>query len=214
MRRNPSRAALAAVAALVALTGCSGGSSTSHPGTTGGGAATTRPAAPPGQAAFTLATPDVRAVGDRTPAQLAPNVLAAVKSTLDQYLNVAVVAPIRTGQKAADLGPVFTGPALAQAAGPDRAALVDEDLPAAPAAAVPTASAALTALVGPDGPVVISAEIHVAASGKAAGGDLAVDRTGELVLSPDGDAWKVSAYSIKVNRHLPNGATTTSEAHR
>ena len=208
------RTSAAAVAAAIVLTACSGGSSRAHPGTTGGAhGSPASPTRPPGPAAFTFGTPDLRAVGDGTPAVLAPAVTAAVKATLDSYLNVAVVTPIRTGEKAGDLGPIFTGPALAQASGADRAALVDEDLPASPGAAVPTATATITALIGPDGPVVISAAIHVTASGKAPGGDVSVDRTGELVLSPDGDTWKVSGYTVTVNRQVPTGTTTTA-AHR
>jgi hypothetical protein len=169
---------------------------------------TTAPAAP--SVSFAIATVDLQAVD--APAELPDATRAGVLKLLDGYLATAVVGPLRSGQPAGDLSGVFTGPALDRANGPDHAALVDDGMPKADNVRVGVATADLTALIQPGSLTLLAATIHVAVSGTAGGGPVAVDRTGDLELSLVADAWKVSGYDVRVTRTTPGGVTTTTAA--
>lgn len=157
---------------------------------------------------FSLGTPDIQAV--RAAAELSEEVRGGIQGVLDRYLNDATVTPLREAEPAGDLGGIFTGPALERAAGPDRAALLDEGLPRVARLNVGDASAQLTALVGADGVAVVAAGIHVLVTGAVTGGGLTIERSGELHLARDGDAWKVSGYDVSVTRSGPDGVITTT----
>jgi hypothetical protein len=138
------------------------------------------------------------------------DVKASVAATLDRYLQEAVLGPLRSGGPAGDLGPVFTGPARARVDGPDRAALVDEGLPAAEPVRAETATVGLAALVGADGATTV---VTAAVDLRLRAGDddpVTVARTGHLVLVPEGGGWKIDGYDVRTTRDGGDGATTTT----
>jgi hypothetical protein len=204
MRRAARGWRLAAVVAVtVSLTACSSGSPKGRPA----GAAQTTPTKPPAPAAtastvptltsFTLAEPEIAAFG--TDPLLPVEAREGAHALLDQYLDRAVVTPLRSG-RAGDLAPLFTAPALERLGGSDRAALIDEGFGGATEISVATAAAQLTALVGPEGVHLIVAGIDLAVTAKVNGGPVAIHRSGELTLVVDGDAWKITAYDVRVDR--------------
>ena len=140
------------------------------------------------------------------------DVKASVLATLDRYLQDAVLGPLRSGGRAGDLEPVFTGRARARVDGPDRAALVDEGV--APAAGDSVRSEAATlglaALAGADNAVtVVTATVDLRLR---TGGDdeVAISRSGQLVLVPDGGSWKIDGYDIRTRRDGGASATATT----
>ena len=138
---------------------------------------------------------------------------AGVLDTLNRYLEVAVVTPLRTGGPAGDLTPLFNPPALAQVVpgGPDRFAFIDENLPPLSDLRSERAVAGLTGLAGKDGTVsVVTAGLELRLIGHVAGAPVTVVRTGELVLMPEGGTWRIDAYDIKVVRTVAEATTTTT----
>lgn len=138
---------------------------------------------------------------------------AGVLSTLNRYLDAAVLTPLRSGGPAGDLAPLFTGPAAARVAspGPDRAAFIDEGLPPAVGIKPVSSVATLTALAGEDGVMsVISADLDLRIAAQVDGAPLTIARTGELVLVPEGGAWKIDAYSLTVRRDTAAATTSTT----
>lgn len=140
---------------------------------------------------------------------------AGVLDTLNRYLEVAILTPLRTGGPAGDLTPLFNQPALARVVpgGPDRFAFIDENLPPVSDLRSERAVAGLTALAGKDGTVsVVTAGLELRLIGHVAGAPVTVVRTGELVLMPEGGTWRIDAYDIKVVRTVAEAATTTTAA--
>lgn len=162
----------------------------------------------PEEAHFSLGVPDIQAV--RAAAEIPGNVQNGIQDLLDRYLNQGMLTPLREAKPVEDLGGLFAGPALERASGPDRVALLDEGLPRVARLAVDVASAQLTALVGPAGVATVAARIHVSVAGAVSNGGLFIDRTGELHLVSDGDAWKVGGYDVRVSRSGPDGVITTT----
>jgi hypothetical protein len=201
MRRAAWEGGLAVgVALAVALTSCSSSPKTASPATPAPASrAATAPRPVPGRS-FTLAEPDVAAYG--TPPLLPIEARNGAQTLLDQYLDRAVLTPLRSGH-AGDLAPLFTAPALDRLNGPDRAALVDEGLGSATDVALGTASAQLTALIGPEGVHLLVAGINLVVDAKVAGAPLTIHRSGELTLVVDGDAWKIMSYDVQVARDGP-----------
>lgn len=151
--------------------------------------------------------------GDFTDAQA-----AAVRDTVARYLSGASVEPFSRSAPPSGLETVFTADALTAATGVDRAALTDADLPGPTAnPKLTVAPVAITALLDANGaPVYASATIDQQLEAPVAGGIVGVRRAGDLVLEPcaapgcpDG-AFRVRAYSILVQRTLPDGTTTTT----
>ena len=137
---------------------------------------------------------------------------AGVLDTLNRYLEAAILTPLRTGGPAGDLAPLFTPLAVDRVlTGPDRPAFIDEGLPPASDLRKMTAVATLTALAGADGVMsVVSAGLDLRLSGTVNGAPLAVVRTGELVLLPEGGTWRIDAYDLKATRTLLQATTTTA----
>ncbi len=136
---------------------------------------------------------------------------AGVLDTLDRYLEAGVLTPLETGGPAGDLGPLFTANAVDRVTtGPDRAAFVDEGLPATSGLRSDAAVATLTGLAGTDGTVsVVDATLDLRLSGQAGGAPVTVQRTGDVVLLPDGGTWKIDAYDVRVSRTVGDATTTT-----
>ncbi len=192
------------VIALVALAAaCSGGGS--EP------AAPPPTEPPPATIAWEFIGGEVHAVRPPTPG-LPDDVTAKVTATLERYLADAVVGPLQSGQPAADLGPVFTGPVLVRVNGPDRAALVDEGLPPAPRLRSEAATAHVATLAGEDQAVTVAAAAIILRLHTGGADSVAIVRTGDLVLVPEGDGWKIDGYDIRTTRDSADGAATTTTA--
>jgi uncharacterized protein YceK len=196
------------VAGLVLLTGCS--RSLSHAYTTQ--TSTTQAPASSDQLAFTAVAFDLHAAAPVASAAV-DAARAGVLDTLNRYLDAAVLTPLRSGGPAGDLSPLFTRPAVdrVMAVGPERFAFIDENLPPLTDLHKDAAGAGMTALAGSDGTMsVVTAGLDLRLTGRLAGELVTVVRTGELVLVPEGGAWRIDAYDLKVTRTLPSGTTTTT----
>jgi hypothetical protein len=166
-------------------------------------------------------------VGDATvyrvgndPQTIPDDVRAKVITSLASYVNAATVKPLQTG--AVDEARLATalGPAAAQRmTGADRGTLVDEGLPKASGRIVVSAlPVALTGLADADGRiVVVTARLDSTAKAPTKKGGITIARKGELVFTPEGDAWKIDGYDLAVERSgkalaLPTTATTVAPA--
>lgn len=153
-----------------------------------------------------------KVAGDPQP--LPDTVRDSVMATLTGYVNAATVKPLRKGAAddaalAGTLAPVVA----ARLAGPDRAVLVDEGLPKSVSKIkVGATPIALTGLVDGDGNVVlVTANLDSTTTTKTAKGKLSIKRAGELVLTPDNGTWKISGYTLTVDRLGKGvGPTTTT----
>lgn len=129
--------------------------------------------------------------------------VAAVKQTLDAWVAAAVVAPLHSGAPAGDLSAVFTAAALERLGDPAvRASLVDEGLPPATTAiTADAADAALASVAGTDGVVaVIAARVDLRIHAVGPTSDVDVAHQGDLVLVPEGDAWKIDSFTMRTSR--------------
>lgn len=138
---------------------------------------------------------------------------AGVLGTLNRYLEVAVLTPLRSGGPAGDLAPLFTPLVVDRvtSVSSDRAAFVDEGLAPATDLRSVAAVATLTSLGGPDAAMgVVSVGLDLRLTGRVDGAPLTVSRTGELVLVPSDGAWRIAAYDLKVTRTLTGASTTTT----
>ena len=211
---------LCLVAGLVMLTGCRESRSLAF--TT----QTTVPQAPvetapaptvpvppvPPPLAFTGAGFDLHAAGPVEPAAF-DAAWAGVLDTLNRYLEAGVLTPLRSGGPAGDLTPLFTSSAAERVmtVGPDRFAFIDENLPPVSDVQAEAAVAGLTGLAGPDGTMsVVTAGIDLRLIGHINGALVRVNRSGELVLMPEGGTWRIDAYDIAVTRTVADETTTTT----
>ena len=140
---------------------------------------------------------------------LPDDVRGDVVATLDGYLNTAMVTPLRSGGIAGDLTPLFTPEAGARAAGPDQATMVDEGLPPADVQVV-VSTARLGALAGSEGSIAVVAatvDVRLQTTGRD---PVTIVRTGDLVLVPEGDGWKIDGYDLSTARNSGTGTTTTT----
>jgi hypothetical protein len=211
------RRTLILVAGLVVLAGCTRPSAAAFttqvaPTTVAAVVTSTTVAPAPEAIVFTGAGFDLHTAG-RVPTAAFNAAWAGALDTLNRYLDAAVLIPLRSGGPAGDLTPLFTPPAAAKVtvAGPDRSAFIDEGLPPLSDVRKHTAVARLTALAGSDGAMsVITAVLDLRLTGHIGGAPVAVQRTGELVLMPEGGVWRIDAYELKVLRSLDERTTTTT----
>ena len=205
-RASLSTASLCALA--VAVAACSGGGGKSaSTSTTRSGTAVTIAAGP-----VTIAASGAAATlsdADRT----------AVVDTVRRYVTAASIDPLQ-GRPVGELAVVFTPSATTQVKGPDRAAMLDDELPKATGKVTATATPlAMTALSDPTGAIVlvgVNLDLHLRAA--AAKGPVDVKRTGALVLAKDGDSWKIASFRVTVDRTgaglPPTAASTSTTASR
>ncbi len=209
-RRMLRRKPILLVAALVALFPACGSRVSSayrsHLPTSAG------PARADGDIAISGAGYDLQAVGTVAPG-VADGAWKSVLTTLDRYIEAGVLVPLRSGGPAGDLGPLFTAGAAARVTspGPDRSAFIDEGLPPAKNIRSDVAAATLTGLAGSDGKMsVVSARLDLRLRAEVDGAPLVIARTGELVLRPEGDTWRIDGYDIHVSRDTTDARTTTT----
>ncbi|MFM8304053.1 MAG: hypothetical protein ACKOA9_07130 [Actinomycetota bacterium] len=130
-------------------------------------------------------------------------VRSAVMATLVRYVKAATVTALQKGKAdevtlTSTLAPGVAG----RLTGPDRAVLVDEGLPK-PTSAVKVSAApvALTGLADGDSAiVVVTAGVDATATAKTAKGKVVVKRRGDLVLESENGAWKITGYTLTVDR--------------
>jgi hypothetical protein len=138
------------------------------------------------------------------PDALPPEVASAVMSSLTSYLDAATVKPLRKGKPVDDtaLGASLALPVVARLAGTDRAVLLDEGLPKSVSnIKVKATPVALTGLAdGGGNVVVVTANVDTKTTTKTKKGKLTISRSGELVFEPENGAWKITGYSLNVDR--------------
>ena len=156
-------------------------------------------------------------VGD-APDTIPDDVRTAVIATLTGYVNAATVMPLQQGAvDDAGLATALAPAVAARLAGPDRAVLVDEGLPRAKPTSKVKVTATPVALTGlADGAgsvVVVTATVDTTTTAKTTKGKLVIKRTGDLVLEPDNGTWKITGYTLNVDRAgkavRPTTTTTT-----
>lgn len=165
-----------------------------------GGASTTAATTPPGPPALALNVSGVEANGTAPPDEAT---VAAVKKTLDGWLTTAVVGPLHTGARAADLAPYFTAAALERLADPAvRASLVDEGLPPSTKAFAPeVANVLLSAVAGGDGVVgVVVGRLDLKLRATGASSDVDIVHQGDLVLVFDNETWRIDSFQMHTTR--------------
>lgn len=143
-----------------------------------------------------------RVAGDN-PATIPDEVRDKVIATLTAYMNAATVNALKTGTvDEGALAGTLAPATVARAAGPDRAALVDEGLPVAvDRVTVKALPITLSGLADADGRVVVvTAGVTATTRTKTEKGAVKITRKGEFVLSPEGDTWKIDGYDLVVDR--------------
>jgi hypothetical protein len=141
-------------------------------------------------------------VGDR-PASLPDDVRDGVMSTLGAYVKAATVKPLRRGTANTDvLTRTMTPGVAARLTGPDRGVLIDEGLPkSTKKITVDAVPIAIAGLADGDGRViVVAAQFDATAVTKTAKGKVTITRKGEFELAPVDGAWKISGYTLAVDR--------------
>ena len=147
-----------------------------------------------------------------------PDTPAAVRDAtvalLQRYLDDAILAPMRSGGSAPDLGPLFT--AETENLMDARAAMVGEGMPRAGGGVeADAANATITPFrVGDQVPLVV-AQIDLRLRARdVEGAGVTVAHQGELVLVPEGSGWRIGGYDMLATRDTPAGTTTTTAVKR
>jgi hypothetical protein len=198
-----SRAATALLAALlVTMAACSGG---------GGGKAK----APTTTTTKVINTSVALRVTGATVSSAGPNVAFPadlrdqLSQAVNQYVESAVVSPLRSGAVAPNLGSIFTADAGAKLNGPDRPTLTEEGVPKVTGDITPTtADCALTALADTGSQIVlVSAALNLDLQAQVPGGALHLIRKGDLLFANVGGAWRVAGFDMSVLRGGPGVQT-------
>jgi hypothetical protein len=191
---------------VVALLGCSGGSDA--------GAKDGRKTNAPEGSTLDLESGGVEVETTGAPATLTDADRNAIVDTVRKYVIAATIDPFH-GKPVGNLTRLFTLPAVAALNGLDRVATLDEGLPRATSTVkVTSAPMILTALSDPLGGInLVGTSLYITASANAKDGPVRVKRTGQLVLSRDGDTWKIASFKLAADRSGSGlGTTTTSRA--
>lgn len=194
-RRRPATIAVLLAIAVLAVNGCS--KDKDKPEKSPDKPAEEGAPSKPAVVQFTVTGVDANAT---TPPDEAT--IAAVKKTLDGWAATAVVEPLRSGDPAGDLSPFFTAPALERLGDPAvRATLVDEGLPAATKSVeAEVANVSLASAAGESGVAVIAARFELKVHAVGDDSDIDVVHSGDLMLVPDADAWKIDSFSVRTAR--------------
>jgi hypothetical protein len=194
-----------ALVAGMALAACSSGGSSATTGTTA-----------PADAHVEAKAGAVDVASAGGPVTLADADRDAVLAAVSGYVQDATVAPIE-GKAAPDLAGRFTAATAPALQGAQRDALVDTGVPRATGKVTATlAPVALRGLADPNGAIdLVGATLDATVTTTAAGGPVTVHRTGELMFTRDGGAWKILGFTLAVTRDgagLGAATSTTSKA--
>jgi hypothetical protein len=152
--------------------------------------------------------------GAGPPVQLSPEQITAIVGTARQYLDGAVIEPLRTGEPAADISGLFDAATSPQLNGLARPALFDEGLPAATGGVdATTSSLVVNGLSDPAGAFVLAtvgSDVRITAA--TDDGDVLIHRITELTLVPEGAAWKIAGFDVIVDRQGPGVKKPTATA--
>ncbi len=145
------------------------------------------------------------------PAQLSLDQVNAIMDVAGQYLDLAVIQPLKTGRPAPDISGLFDPAAAAQLSGLGRGALFEEGLPAATGDITATAPVVeVTGLSDGTGAFVLAtvgSTVDIVA--ETDDGEVTIHRVTDLTLVPDGAGWKISGFKVLVDRQ---GAGVTQPA--
>jgi hypothetical protein len=143
--------------------------------------------------------------GGGPPVQLSPEQVTALVGTARQYLDGAVIEPLRSGEPAADISGLFDAATAAQLTGLARPALFEEGLPPATGGVDATTSKlVVNGLSDGSGAFVLAtvgSDVEITAATDE--GDLRIHRITELTLVPDGVTWKIAGFEVIVDRQGP-----------
>jgi hypothetical protein len=148
------------------------------------------------------------------PAALPPEVQNAVMATLGTYVEGGLIEPVRDGETSADIASVFDAGAATRLEGPDRSVLFDEGLPEVTKSFAPTAQPVIiTALSdGASAFVIATATLVYQATLETDEGTITVNRTADLTMVPEPDAWRITSFDVIVARDGPGIEATTTTA--
>lgn len=137
----------------------------------------------------------------------------AVQDVVERLLLITSAGPLVEGKAGGGFADLFTDDAGARAANADRAVFFDEGITTDEHAfgeLTPVeARVGMSALAGSMDPATALVVARYVWTVEGASGDR-IARTGELSLVPDGDTWKIGAYTITVTRDLAGTSTTTT----
>jgi hypothetical protein len=201
------------LAALAVVMGTAGACSDGGDEAASGRASTTTTTEAPVAIAFTTASFDIQAAAEPIPGGV-EGARVGIETTLNRWLEEGVLRSLRSGQPVGDIGSVFTAVARDRiATTADRAAFVYEGLPPASGVRAGVATLAMTALADTDGNIpMVTVHVDLTLGGMAEGTPLGIEHTGDLVMLPDGDAWRIDGYDIRATRATAGGTTTTTAA--
>lgn len=209
----PTRFAAVAVALALAVTGCSGddddGEDATRDDTETSSTEFERPTVELTVGRAELVSPHA-AMGP-----LDEPTKTAVTGVVEDLLLVTSAEPLGVGKAGGGFADLFTPDAGARAAGTDRSVFFDEGVPIFGELDAEEATLELTGLAGSMDPatalVIAKYRWNVTSAERPAD---RVVREGELHLIPDGDAWRIGAYTIVVTRTVDDTTTTTTATTR
>ena len=209
-RRVAVAAGLVVLVAALGLAGCSGGDDSSSAPTTTLSHGTK----------VELPLGDVSAASSGPPVTVSPEQSQAVLGVLATYVKDAIVQPLRTAKPAtADLATIFDATTLTPATTTDRGVVFDEGLPKVTGdlevVGQPIAMVGLGDQSGNVALVSAALSIDVKAQTATKTDPIHIVRQADLVLAPDGGAWKITAYNMLVTREgggLGTPTTTTASS--
>ena len=140
-------------------------------------------------------------------ADFPPDVQNQVLATLGAYVDNGIVTPLRKGKATdASLAAAFDTAAIARLVGPERAIVLDENLPKAVGKiTVTTPPVPLSALIDRDNtPLLVTTDVQFAVKARTAKGVVTINRTGSFVFAPDASgAWKITGWTLSTDRGGP-----------
>lgn len=179
--------------ALAVLASCSSDNAAKRPTTS-----TTRP--PSARVTATMGKLDM-AVGGPKLVVLADTDRKTILAAIQKYVAIATIRPLN-GKGTAALAAQLTASAAPALTGPDHDALEDAGIAKAtgPIKAV-LAPVNLTALSDQGGAVdLVGATFDLTVNADAKAGPLTIHRSGELMFTRDGAAWKILGFTLAVTR--------------
>ena len=133
----------------------------------------------------------------------------AVQDVVERLLLITSAGPLVEGKAGGGFAELFTDDAGARAANADRAVFFDEGVEDFGQLTPVEARVGMSALAGSMDPKTALVVARYVWTVEGDAGDR-IARTGELSLVPDGDTWRIGAYTITVTRDLGGSSTTTT----